>query len=87
MTLRARILLGFGAVLGLLLLSGLVLIQAQKATLLHQVDTRLQLLRQPAIAVAMPHRPQSLPGGRGRRALEEMYVGVIGSDGATGAGA
>lgn len=81
MTLRARILLGFGAVLGLLLLSGLVLIQAQKATLLHQVDTRLQLLRQPAIAVAMPHRPQSLPGGRGRRALEEMYVGVIGSDG------
>lgn len=81
MTLRARMLLGFGTIIALLLLAGLVLIQTQKATLMHQVDARMQLLRQPALAVAMPQRPEGLAGGRGRRALAEMYVGVIGSDG------
>jgi two-component system OmpR family sensor kinase len=81
MTLRTRILLGFGAILGLLLMSGAVLIQAQKATLLNQVDARLQFLRQPAATAAMLHRPQDQLGARGRRALDQTYVGVIGSDG------
>ncbi|MCX6459897.1 MAG: ATP-binding protein [Actinobacteria bacterium] len=80
MSLRARILLGMGAIVALLVVAGFGVFRAQSATLLGQVDVRLESLRQPALAAAaaIPADPSNV---RGRRTLDGLYVGRVSTGG------
>ncbi len=86
MTLRSRLLISLLTVLATLGLAGLLVVRSQRHFLTEQVDEQVRAAVVPALGIARdelspigPRRPNDSPGPT---ALSELYVGVVGTDGA-----
>lgn len=84
MSLRARVLWGWGAVVVLLIVAGLVLIITQRSVLVGQIDDRLANVTKTAVKVARSDTALGSGGGIEARippVLSGLYVGILAPDG------
>jgi hypothetical protein len=87
MTLRTRLLLASGIILGVVLLGAIVLLQTQQSYLIDQVDDQLAAAR-PLVRVRPPTRsglPPDPPEAASDSPISNLYIGTISARSTTAA--